>query len=273
MVPTIAATRPQQNGNDSSLFKRLASTHLQSYATALAVTIAVGCFLLLLNVFIFAAIYYQREKRINTKHKEELSETDIIDTSSPSIERYSHKLNGSRKASVQSLEASSTNIDLGSFNEFCNFEEKLRGEKHAFVEMCTVKPVQEFKCSAHSGINNSSETLVIYPTYSFQSNNTTTSTNITSQPHAFDGIDIENVRCSSTSGAGLVVEQCHQSTQSDEVLISQLAPRTSIVSGQNDINPENSSPKGSNYAGILRNQAVSTPSASKKRVQIQEISV
>lgn len=33
-----------------------------AYSTALSVTIAIGCTLLILNVFIFAAVYYQRDK-------------------------------------------------------------------------------------------------------------------------------------------------------------------------------------------------------------------
>lgn len=277
VVPTIAATRPQQSGNESSLFKRLASTHLQSYATALAVTIAVGCFLLLLNVFIFAAIYYQREKRANyTKRKEELTETDILNTSSsPSIERYQHKISGSRKSSIQSLAIGSGGAGGGSFNEYCNFEEKLRNEKHAFVELCTVKlPMQEFKCSSARGSSNTihrcptPETLVIYPpTYTFHP-----IAAVPPNPH-----DVDSVRV-------VPVEQCHQSTQSDAEPVeangtSAIGTMTTGTEMSPDISNAQPPPKGSAngnsfQGGILRNQAgPSTPSASKKRVQIQEISV
>ncbi|XP_037976903.2 neuroligin-1 [Plutella xylostella] len=48
---------------DDALLRRLASSHYQSYTAALTVTIAVGCFLLLLNVLIFAGIYHQRGSR------------------------------------------------------------------------------------------------------------------------------------------------------------------------------------------------------------------
>lgn len=278
VVPTIAATRPQQNGNESSLFKRLASTHLQSYATALAVTIGVGCFLLLLNVFIFAAIYYQREKKANyTKRKEELTETDIINTSSsPSIERYSHKLNGSRKSSVQSLTGGS------SFNEYCSFEEKLRNEKHAFVELCTVKvPMQEFKCSSARGSSNTihrcptPETLVIYPpTYTFHP------AAAAAAAAAANGASALIIPQPEPDSVRIVpVEQCHQSTQSD----AEPPPPETVTVGlsTNEFSPDlpeappPPSKASSNFqGGILRNQAgPSTPSTSKKRVQIQEISV
>ena len=38
----------------------------QLYSTALSVTIAIGCSLLILNILIFAAFYYQRDKRRNS---------------------------------------------------------------------------------------------------------------------------------------------------------------------------------------------------------------
>ncbi|GLH02501.1 Neuroligin-1 [Gryllus bimaculatus] len=46
----------------NNLLRKLASSHYQSYTTALTVTIAVGCFLLLLNILIFAGIYHQRDR-------------------------------------------------------------------------------------------------------------------------------------------------------------------------------------------------------------------
>lgn len=48
--------------NNNNLIRRLQSSHYQSYTTALTVTIAVGCFLLLLNILIFAGIYHQRDR-------------------------------------------------------------------------------------------------------------------------------------------------------------------------------------------------------------------
>ncbi|XP_016987525.1 neuroligin-1 [Drosophila rhopaloa] len=65
------------------LLRRLGGKQFQSYTTALIATVAVGCFLLILNVLIFAGIYHQREKRArDAKTKEELQESDNSKNSS-----------------------------------------------------------------------------------------------------------------------------------------------------------------------------------------------
>lgn len=53
---------PNLGPGPNTLLRKLASSHYQSYTTALTVTIAVGVFLLLLNILIFAGIYHQRDK-------------------------------------------------------------------------------------------------------------------------------------------------------------------------------------------------------------------
>lgn len=78
-------SRPSNNHN--SLLRKLASSHYQSYTTALTVTIAVGCFLLLLNILIFAGIYHQRDRggsrsHFSDKKKEELAEVGSCSSSS-----------------------------------------------------------------------------------------------------------------------------------------------------------------------------------------------
>ncbi|XP_014362989.2 neuroligin-1 [Papilio machaon] len=72
---------------DDALLRRLASSHYQSYTAALTVTIAVGCFLLLLNVLIFAGIYHQRGSRPR-RSKDDLGEAG----SSSSSDNYDAKL-------------------------------------------------------------------------------------------------------------------------------------------------------------------------------------
>ncbi|KAH8392567.1 hypothetical protein KR215_011720, partial [Drosophila sulfurigaster] len=65
------------------LLRRLSGKQFQSYTTALIATVAVGCFLLILNVLIFAGIYHQREKRArDAKTKEELQEGETSKNSS-----------------------------------------------------------------------------------------------------------------------------------------------------------------------------------------------
>ncbi|XP_034173229.1 neuroligin-1 [Osmia lignaria lignaria] len=67
VATTLATTtRTMQHSNlgpgPNNLLRKLASSHYQSYTTALTVTIAVGVFLLLLNILIFAGIYHQRDR-------------------------------------------------------------------------------------------------------------------------------------------------------------------------------------------------------------------
>ena len=50
------------NEDDAELLQRLASRHYYSTTTALAITVGVGCILLILNMLIFAGIYYQRDR-------------------------------------------------------------------------------------------------------------------------------------------------------------------------------------------------------------------
>ncbi|XP_075149825.1 neuroligin 2 [Haematobia irritans] len=65
------------------VLRRLSGKQFQSYTTALVATVAVGCFLLILNILIFAGIYHQREKRArDAKTKEELQENDNSKNSS-----------------------------------------------------------------------------------------------------------------------------------------------------------------------------------------------
>lgn len=76
--------------HNNNLLRKLASSHYQSYTTALTVTIAVGCFLLLLNILIFAGIYHQRDKsKCKKKKKKDLAETGSC--SSSSAEAYESK--------------------------------------------------------------------------------------------------------------------------------------------------------------------------------------
>ncbi|KAL4706109.1 hypothetical protein ACJJTC_017889 [Scirpophaga incertulas] len=68
------------NATDNTL-AHLEAAGYAAYSTALSVTIAIGCSLLILNVLIFAGVYYQRDKsrsrgkqpRFNEKHFETIS--------------------------------------------------------------------------------------------------------------------------------------------------------------------------------------------------------
>jgi hypothetical protein len=290
IVPTLAATRPHQsqdNSGNNSLFKRLTSVQYQSYSAALTVTIAVGCFLLLLNVFIFAAIYYQREKRATyTKKKEELTEAENHhSSSSPSLEHYQQKV-GSRKSSLQSVSGTT-------FGEYSCYDEKIRcKEKRALVDLCTVElPMQEYKysppCGSTTGsirrsitpenygnnkhtmvdaVSNTQDAYTMLPTYATQMN---------------DANNLVTYRSVMIPKA----ELCNQATQADS------PPRLHDASTAIDENDQELSPidmpidvpppprSSLQSSGILRQGNSSgsansgTPGTAKKRVQIQEISV
>lgn len=83
--PNATVSNRNIHKDNNNLLRKLASSHYQSYTTALTVTIAVGCFLLLLNILIFAGIYHQRDRNngsFGEKKKEELAEAGSCSTSS-----------------------------------------------------------------------------------------------------------------------------------------------------------------------------------------------
>lgn len=87
--PNTSVEMPMSKHNNN-LLRKLASSHYQSYTTALTVTIAVGCFLLFLNILIFAGIYHQRDKT-RAKSKKDCAKKDLAETgscSSSSAEAY-----------------------------------------------------------------------------------------------------------------------------------------------------------------------------------------
>ncbi|XP_066143915.1 neuroligin-1-like isoform X1 [Euwallacea fornicatus] len=71
------------------LLERLATRHYYSYTAALGVTVGVGCLLLVLNMLIFAGIYYQRDRdRRMRRHNssESANCTSRLSNSTPSTE-------------------------------------------------------------------------------------------------------------------------------------------------------------------------------------------
>lgn len=79
---TIIPGRDNQKMNATeNTLANLEAAGYAAYSTALSVTIAIGCSLLILNVLIFAGVYYQRDKtrsrgkqqRFNEKHFETIS--------------------------------------------------------------------------------------------------------------------------------------------------------------------------------------------------------
>ncbi|KAJ9588868.1 hypothetical protein L9F63_017841, partial [Diploptera punctata] len=52
----------EEDEDEAGILQRLATRHYYSYTAALGVTVGVGCLLLVLNMLIFAGIYYQRDR-------------------------------------------------------------------------------------------------------------------------------------------------------------------------------------------------------------------
>lgn len=342
IIPTLAATRPQQkiNGgaslntltNNQNLLFRLANSQYQSYTTALTVTIAVGCFLLLLNILIFAGIYYQREKRAtDAKKKEELTEAE--QRCSPSSRGGckgggggggSGISTGSRKSSLQSSSGFTMVVGGGggsgggggggtsSFGEYSCYDEKIQcKEKHALADICSVElPMQEFKCGgnesntnslrrngANDYINHTLNNLMLYPpTYSSAGHSTAgTSANGIVTYHQFHHQMPSSASMLTTAapmaGAATVsvaTEQCNQATQSEIPDVQDVGTGAMdndvdlLMSEDGEVSPGIPEPPppprslvpSAFQVGILRQQGgPQTPSATKKRVQIQEISV
>ncbi|XP_068621382.1 neuroligin-1-like [Battus philenor] len=145
--PPNATVTPMQP--DDALLRRLASSHYQSYTAALTVTIAVGCFLLLLNVLIFAGIYHQRGSRPR-RSKDDLGEAG----SSSSSDNYEGKLDYEIRAydgkgfgfeckSAHVSRTSSSKYDLRTlsdcgeptFGEYSCYDEKHRAARNSLPDV------------------------------------------------------------------------------------------------------------------------------------------
>lgn len=326
VTPTLAATRPQHNStphrsdhvspgaSDSSpgsFFTRLISIQFQSYSTALTATIVVGCFLLLLNILIFAAIYYQREKRANdARKKEQLTEVD----GHCSPNSINCRMETRRKKSLQNL----SGFDAGgSFGEYSCYDDKIScKEKHLLADICSVEiPMRELKCSVGNGsdsntgslrrgaptanheykqamMSSGNNSLLLYPpTYSSprpagsisEAGSSNSSELVTY--HQFQQQMLHEAQAQPA-------EQCNQATQSDipdlhdvgtTVMEHEVDAQKACASDASMLppppppahaRPPNAGAQSSYQGGILRQQGgPTTPSATKKRVQIQEISV
>ena len=60
--PIVGGNTQDEDDDEGELLQRLATRHYYSYTAALGVTVGVGCVLLVLNMLLFAGIYYQRDK-------------------------------------------------------------------------------------------------------------------------------------------------------------------------------------------------------------------
>lgn len=92
-------TQLYQNQNGTDALASLEAAGYAAYSTALSVTIAIGCSLLILNVLIFAGVYYQRDKtRMEVKNLQQQQQNrnqSAFDT----ISKHQHYHMGSGQSS------------------------------------------------------------------------------------------------------------------------------------------------------------------------------
>lgn len=315
-MPTLAATRPQQGSASienkqenriDGFLRRLTNSQFHSYSVALVLTIGIGCFLLLLNVLIFAAIYYQRVKRTlgAKKEKEEFVETDII---LPNFIDHCIEKNGEKSS-----------LGIAPYSAGLYYDKYKSMHKG---NMCSVDtPIENHKCKSsgsdsHVGfvrIPNHSLSKCDLNEKSVHINNTLLHPRLSAYPspqlhsslseadssNSSDLVTYQSQRSAKKEyqdSQKVPTEQCNQSTQSEfrsmydvgtTVTESDIEdhgltkPKTKTDNSrlekiQSTPSSLRSSLSVTNYqqGGILRQQiGPSTPSTSKKRVQIQEISV
>lgn len=283
--------------------RHLSNSQFHSYSAALVLTIGVGCFLLLLNVLIFAGIYYQRVKRtLDAKKKEEFVDTDVIlpNFIDRCIEKCGEK---------SSLNMPTYSSDL-SYNEYNRYVEKVAHRGN----ICGVIPsIETHKCKSkdahvnfvripnHSSnscelsekrgnipINNTPlhSRLLAYSASQLQSSH--------SEADSSNSSELVTYQCqrsatkSISDSHKIPTEHCNQSTQSEflsmhdvgttvtesDVEDLQLSKTDMGHSTPSSLRSSISTSTSNYQGGILRQQiGPTTPSTSKKRVQIQEISV
>ncbi|KAL3283131.1 hypothetical protein HHI36_006287 [Cryptolaemus montrouzieri] len=229
VVPSIS------RNNHNNLLRKLASNQYQSYTTALTVTIGVGCFLLLLNILIFAGIYHHRDRgRKEKKKKEEQAESGSC--SSSSAETYGKAFESCHLAYEGTIKNPYQHTRGNSFERKClqNYIGEYSCDKRIFADVqMTELPLQQFNSSP---VKRPPEVVTSSQSTSCQPPDVTTVTNscVASQTNDSD-----------------------EQTNSDEVVTPVI--KTAAVCNQ---------------TGILRpHGAPTTPGTMKKRVQIQEISV
>lgn len=306
-LPTLAATKPQHNTPNADNKLENKGFHLdgflryltnsQNQSLSLAIVIGLGCFLLLLNILIFAGIYYQRVKQtIGAKRKEEFIESSDIMLPNY-IDRCIEKVD---EKNALNMSPYTSNLGYDEYNRYVektmakgsvcgisapieNHKCKLYG-KESHVEFVPIRTPEK---SAHISISNSAvhpQRFSTYPSPQLHSS--------LSEADSSNSSEMVTYQCQQSCTKDPPPEHCNQSTQSDFMGTHDVGTTVteSDVDNRPPMKPDDgrsdkihstpsslrSSISTSNYqGGILRQQQFgpTTPSTSKKRVQIQEISV
>ncbi|XP_055548902.1 uncharacterized protein LOC129732246 isoform X2 [Wyeomyia smithii] len=283
LIP-VAAENPQHNqmtivGNNVDVMNQLANMHYQNYSVAFNITIGVGCFLLLLNVLIFAAIYYQREKHANQNKKKVAVDDEVMTTLSVN-KQLCHETNvvckDDQRDLMLNLGKNTSEVTVPPIESKSGATNSTK-KKHIVVDICTTnvsanqyeRPLSKTSCyeyPQHVSFKTvkavSHENLL--PSYSSQlssvsdssSNTTSVCTHMRRNSLATMGTQSESICWPETQDIGTSVDEI-------DLEFSSMMPSAS------------QSPRATGFqSGILRQQTSAiVHGTTKKRVQIQEISV
>lgn len=296
VMPPIAATYPQRNqmntiDSSKDIINQLANSQYQNYSTAFNITIGVGCFLLLLNVIIFSAIYYQREKHANLNKQKEnaISEDALHDESTSTEGRFE------QQKIVRNFEkddtGSKSNIKFqcvssgASLNDYSCFEQGSDMKKKCIiVDVCSSElPLKEYPYTSPRGSTTGSihrtVTPEIYKNLSHE-NLTAVPQAYSSQPSSMSDSSSITVSTSHPMRHNASTTTGDQCTQSEQACLPETQEIGTTV---NEVDLDYSSMmmetsqatrSAGFHGGILRQQTGSViHGTAKKRVQIQEISV
>lgn len=282
VMPPVAATHPQRNQMNPSTQKdstiQSDNSQFDTSSTALKITVGVGCFLLLLNVFIFSAIYYQREKHANLNKQREIAADTSSHSPLPSLD--DQFMQQKSLTSLRAEHSSSTSkincSDSNTFDKHNCYEKQACTKKKCILVDVSRSDMQMKECSYASPRGSTSGSIqrsTTPETYKemFNENLTATAT-FSSQPSSLsDSSSITTISClqmrknSSTS-------TCAPETQEIGTTVDEADLEFSALLMEQPSAPTRSI--GFQQGGILRQQASSVNHGSaKKRVQIQEISV
>lgn len=293
VMPPVAATYPQRNQmntveNSKDIMYKLSDSQYQNYSTAFHITIGVGCLLLLLNVIIFTAIYYQREKHANLNQQKESSETEkTAHVTQSSVDNRFEQQKILRDIETDSVSARfNPNFQSvsgeASINEYMSNDLIGTKKKCIVVDICSSElSLKEYPYASPRGSTTGSMRRSITPETTknvMRENLTSVPQNYSSQPSSMSDSSSNTVstchqmRPNTTTGS-----QC---TQSEQICLPETQEIGTTV---NEVDLEFSSmimetsPASRSVGfqgGILRQQTGSISHGNaKKRVQIQEISV
>ncbi|XP_065078126.1 uncharacterized protein LOC135701305 isoform X2 [Ochlerotatus camptorhynchus] len=295
IMPPVAATYPQRNQMNTAesskdIINQMSDSQYQNYSTAFNITIGVGCFLLLLNVIIFTAIYYQREKHANlNKQKEINAAEEATHVTLSSLDDRFEQQKILRDIETDTVRAKfNPNLQSvsgeASFNEYMCNDHTGTKKKCIIVDVCSSElSLKEYPYASPRGSTTGSMRRSITPeTYKNLSRE-----NLTSVPQAYSSqpssmsdsssntvSTCQQMRQNATTTTGSQCTQSEQTCLPETQEIGTTVNEVDLEFNSMMLETTHTSRSVGFQGGILRQQTGSIiHGTTKKRVQIQEISV